>query len=216
MTNWPGLHGGGGGRDRSGRAGALHRRLLPQPRDLPEAASAARRPLAPRQAAAAQGRPGPQGLRAHLQGDRDHAAAGQRVHEARAQPRPPQHPRAAPPRPPAREHVGPPREARRRRPGARLLRRHRPLLRPLGRPPAQVTGSHTYDSTSDRDLECLSNGREFETETKLITSYFYFYYLFIYKLIIVPYGNETRVSAGPLKAPAIVVCVKLTLLYREH
>ncbi len=145
--NWPGLHGGGGGRDRSGRAGALHRRLLPQPRDLPEAASAAGRPLAPRQAAAAQGRPGPQGLRAHLQGDRDHAAAGQRVHEARAQPRPPQHPRAAPPRPPAREHVGPPREARRRRPGARLLRRPRPLLRPLGRPPAQVTGSHTLGFT---------------------------------------------------------------------
>ena len=33
------------------------------------------------------------------------------------------------------------------------------------------------------------------------------FYLFIYKLTTVPNGNETRVSAGPLKAPAIVVCV---------
>ena len=30
-------------------------------------------------------------------------------------------------------------------------------------------------------------------------------YLFIYKLTTVSNGNETRVSAGPLNAPAIVV-----------
>ncbi len=40
-------------------------------------------------------------------------------------------------------------------------------------------------------------------------------YTFIYKLTTVPYGSETVVSAGPLKAPAIVVCEKLSLIVRK-
>ena len=58
-----------------------------------------------------------------------------------------------------------------------------------------------------RENKALSDEVRSLVEGEWDLAAFLFIYLFIYKLTTVPNGNETRVSAGPLKAPAIVVCV---------